>query len=72
MRQTTVPDPAQWDEMDETMIPQTSWRRDLMKGMTYTQFWQLVKERQIDKARRVSRPRRRPAAPAPLAALADA
>jgi len=49
VRKSTVPDPAQWDK--KGTVPQTSWRRDLMKSMTYTQFWQLVKERQIDKVR---------------------
>lgn len=27
----------------------TAWRPDKLKEMTYTQFWQLVQQRQIDK-----------------------
>ncbi|KAK9821723.1 hypothetical protein WJX81_004862 [Elliptochloris bilobata] len=49
VRKSTVPDPTLWDKKGG-VTPQTSWRRDLMKRLTYTQFWQLIKERQIDKA----------------------
>ena len=31
------------------MVPQTAWRTDRMKDMTYTQFWHLVRERRVDK-----------------------
>ena len=34
----------------ETVV--TSWRPDKLKDMTYTQFWQLISERQIDRVRR--------------------
>ena len=27
----------------------TAWRPDKLKDMTYTQFWQLISERQIDR-----------------------
>jgi hypothetical protein len=46
---STVPDPAVWDNLKRP--PQTAWRVDRMKNMTYTQFWQLVKERRVDKVR---------------------
>ncbi len=42
-----VQDPAAWDNVK--VQPQTAWRVDRMKNMTYTQFWQLVKERRVDK-----------------------
>ena len=48
VRKSSVSDPAKWDIPVE-QAPQTTWRPDLMKRLTYTQFWQLVKERQIDK-----------------------
>lgn len=41
-----VADPKVWDTKK---VPQTGWRFDLMKRMTYTQFWNLVRERRIDK-----------------------
>lgn len=28
-------------------LPQTMWRVDRLREMTYTQFWQLIQERQI-------------------------
>jgi hypothetical protein len=31
----------------------TAWRPDKLKEMTYTQFWHLVQQRQIDKVRRL-------------------
>ena len=43
-----VPDPSAWDSVK--VPPQTAWRLDRMKHMTYTQFWQLVKERRVDQA----------------------
>lgn len=43
-----VPDPKVWDSVK--VPPQTAWRLDRMKNMTYTQFWQLVKERRVDQA----------------------
>ena len=33
----------------ETVV--TSWRPDKLKDMTYTQFWQLISERQIERVR---------------------
>lgn len=42
-----VTDPGVYDKLDAP--PQTAWRIDRMKNMTYTQFWQLVKERRVDK-----------------------
>jgi hypothetical protein len=45
--QSTVQDPAAWENVK--VQPQTAWRVDRMKNMTYTQFWQLVKERRVDK-----------------------
>lgn len=42
-----VPDPGAWDAVK--VAPQTAWRTDRMKNMTYTQFWQLVQERRVDK-----------------------
>ena len=48
VRKSSVSDPAKWDIPTE-QAPQTTWRPDLMKRLTYTQFWQLVKERQIEK-----------------------
>jgi hypothetical protein len=42
-----VADPGAWDAV--TVPPQTAWRTDRMKNMTYTQFWQLVNERRVDK-----------------------
>ena len=44
-----VPDPAAWDAVK--VPPQTAWRTDRMRNMTYTQFWQLVNERRVDKVR---------------------
>ena len=29
----------------------TAWRPDKLREMTYTQFWQLISERQIDRVR---------------------
>ena len=49
----------------ETVV--TSWRPDKLKDMTYTQFWQLISERQIDRVRRRLLSRR----PYTLHALAD-
>ncbi len=43
-----MPDPRAWDNVK--VPPQTAWRLDRMKNMTYTQFWQLVKERRVDQA----------------------
>jgi hypothetical protein len=43
---SNVADPKGWDY---GKLPQTAWRFDLMKNMTYTQFWHLVRERKIDK-----------------------
>ena len=31
----------------------TAWRPDKLKEMTYTQFWHLVQQRQIDKVHRL-------------------
>ena len=45
--ESLVQDPAAWDNVK--VQPQTAWRVDRMKNMTYTQFWQLVKERRVDK-----------------------
>ncbi len=45
--QSIVQDPAAWDNVK--VQPQTAWRVDRMRNMTYTQFWQLVKERRVDK-----------------------
>lgn len=42
-----VTDPGVYDNL--AAPPQTAWRIDRMKNMTYTQFWQLVKERRVDK-----------------------
>ena len=42
-----VTDPGVYDKQENP--PQTAWRIDRMKNMTYTQFWQLVKERRVDK-----------------------
>ena len=50
VRKSTVSDPALWDIPEES-APQTTWRPDLMKRLTYTQFWQLIKEGQIEKVR---------------------
>jgi hypothetical protein len=54
-----VPFPGKSLVVDPTKIPsveemknmgiQTAWRPDKLKEMTYTQFWSLVKERQIEK-----------------------
>ena len=47
---SAVTDPGVYDTLKETGgAPQTAWRIDRMKNMTYTQFWQLVKERRVDK-----------------------
>ncbi len=45
--ESAVTDPRVWDELENPR--QTAWRIDRMKNMTYTQFWQLVKERRVDK-----------------------
>ena len=47
MLKSAVTDPGVYDNL--TNLPQTAWRIDRMKNMTYTQFWQLVKERRVDK-----------------------
>lgn len=59
-----VADPGAWDAVK--VAPQTAWRTDRMKNMTYTQFWQLVNERRVDKVPLVSSPW---ACPACLCAL---
>ena len=41
-----VPDPNEWEGDDLTS---TEWRNDRMRAMTYTQFWQLIKERRVEK-----------------------
>ena len=33
---------------DEDMPPMSLWRPDKMRDLTYTQFWELVRERQIE------------------------
>lgn len=33
------------------MALQSAWRVDKLKDMTYTQFWNLIKERQVEKVR---------------------
>ncbi len=35
----------------ELEVVVTAWRPDKLKDMTYTQFWQLISERQIDRVR---------------------
>ncbi|BDA40994.1 ATP-dependent zinc metalloprotease FTSH, chloroplastic [Coccomyxa sp. Obi] len=50
--ESLVQDPAAWDNVK--VQPQTAWRVDRMKNMTYTQFWQLVKERRVDKVKYTS------------------
>lgn len=41
-----VADPASIPEPG-TGLPQTMWRIDRLREMTYTQFWHLIQERQI-------------------------
>jgi len=36
------------DSREQKMV-MTAWRPDKLREMTYTQFWQLISERQIDK-----------------------
>lgn len=43
-----VPDPASIPEPG-LGLPQTMWRIDRLREMTYTQFWHLIQERQIDR-----------------------
>ena len=40
-------------ESPEQMAVMTAWRPDKLREMTYTQFWQLISERQIDRVRQV-------------------
>ena len=56
--------------MDPTVVPEekdlqigSMWRLDKLKEMTYTQFWHLVQQRQIDRVR--SQSRMQPPAAAP-------
>ena len=35
----------------ELEVVVTAWRPDKLKDMTYTQFWQLISERQIERVR---------------------
>lgn len=48
--ESRVPDPANWDTA-EAQVPavQTLWKPEKMKKLTYTQFWNLVKEHKVDK-----------------------
>jgi hypothetical protein len=48
-----VPDPSLVPSNEEIkkMALQSAWRPDKLKDMTYTQFWALVKERQVDTVR---------------------
>jgi cell division protease FtsH len=48
-----VPDPSTIPPNSEIekMALQSAWRPDKLKDMTYTQFWNLVGERQVEKAR---------------------
>jgi len=48
-----VPDPSAVPANSEIekMALQSAWRPDKLKDMTYTQFWNLIGERQIEKAR---------------------
>ena len=48
-----VPDPTTIPPNSEIekMALQSAWRPDKLKDMTYTQFWNLVGERQVEKAR---------------------
>ena len=52
MLKSQVTDPGVYDKLENP--PQTAWRIDRMKNMTYTQFWQLVKERRVDKVTSLS------------------
>lgn len=48
--ESRVPDPAKWDTADSQTPPvQTLWKPEKMKKLTYTQFWNLVKERKVDR-----------------------
>lgn len=51
--QSKVPDPSAVPANSEIekMALQSAWRPDKLKDMTYTQFWNLVGERQIENAR---------------------
>eukprot|EP00887_Chlorella_sp_A99_P003366 scaffold26.g3366.t1 len=46
---STVPSPADIpsDKELEKVGLQTAWRPDKLREMTYTQFWELVRERQV-------------------------
>ena len=33
---------------EQDMPPMSLWRPDKMRNLTYTQFWELVRERQIE------------------------
>ena len=47
-----------WTRTDVMGLAQvgTAWRPDKLKEMTYTQFWHLVQQRQIDKVCRLRVP----------------
>ena len=44
-----VPDPASIPVDKDRGLPQTMWRIDRLREMTYTQFWHLIQERQIER-----------------------
>lgn len=50
LTRSRVPDPASIpaDKSSES-LPQTMWRIDRLREMTYTQFWQLIQEQQIER-----------------------
>ncbi|KAK9813430.1 hypothetical protein WJX73_008508 [Symbiochloris irregularis] len=50
--ESRVPDPANWDTAEAQVPPvQTLWKPEKMKKLTYTQFWNLVKEHKVDKVK---------------------
>ena len=44
-----VPDPNSIPAKGSKALPATIWRVDRLREMTYTQFWQLIQERQIER-----------------------
>ena len=53
MSQSLVRDPNSLPAPDspEQLVVRTAWRPDKLREMTYTQFWQLISERQVDRVR---------------------
>ena len=48
-KESRVPDPAKWDTAEQQSPPvQTLWKPDKMKKLTYTQFWNLVREGKVE------------------------